>query len=210
MPKNACWAQRSACDNRRGLAGALAKRCTYAGWKFVTTHYHTRFLGGLNVTSGGQIFLKWEQLALLGMRGRNRAALFIPPPIWLDIDNAGGARSALVSPESIDTPPQTIILVDEHGSSNIRAFGGMRAVSTGLVCGEKHASGDNVTTTAKYRTLYRLMECSLSILFAQTCPAILPCMRCNAVSHFTSGYDLTHQNKRLDCSCSNRPGKRPN
>lgn len=56
---------------------------------------HTRlphpFPGGLNVASGGQIFLKWEQLALLGMRGRNRAALFSPPPIWLDIDNAGGA-----------------------------------------------------------------------------------------------------------------------
>ena len=32
-----------------------------------------------------------EQLALLGMRGRNRAALFSPPPIWLDIDNAGGS-----------------------------------------------------------------------------------------------------------------------
>ena len=72
-------------------------------------------------------------------------------------------RSTLVSPESIDTPPQTIIPVDEHGSSNIRAFAGMRAVSTGLVCGEKHASGDNVTTTTKYRTLYRLMGCSLSI-----------------------------------------------
>lgn len=71
--------------------------------------------------------------------------------------------SALVSPESIDTPPQTIIPVDEHGSSNIRAFAGMRAVSTGLVCGEKHASGDNVATTTKYRTLYRLMGCSLSI-----------------------------------------------
>ena len=72
-------------------------------------------------------------------------------------------RSALVSPESIDIPPQTIIPVDEHGSSNIRAFAGMRAVSTGLVCGEKHASGDNVATTTKYRTLYRLMGCSLSI-----------------------------------------------
>jgi len=73
-------------------------------------------------------------------------------------------RSTLVSPESIDTPPQTIIPVDEHGSSNIRAFAGMRAVSTGLVCGEKHASGDNVTTTTKYfRTLHRLMGSSLSI-----------------------------------------------
>jgi hypothetical protein len=72
-------------------------------------------------------------------------------------------RSALVSPESIDTPPHTIIPVDEHGSSNIRAFAGMRAVSTGLVCGEKHPSGDNVTTTTKYRTLYRLMGCSLFI-----------------------------------------------
>ena len=94
-------------------------------------------------------------------------------------------RSALVSPESIDIPPQTIIPVDEHGSSNIRAFAGMRAVSTGLVCGEKHASGDNVATTTKYRTLYRLMDARY--LFAQTCPAILPCMRCHTVSHFTDG-----------------------
>src|SRR5689334_6633868 len=76
-------------------------------------------------------------------------------------------RSALVSPESIDTPPHTIIPVDEHGSSNIRAFAGMRAVSTGLVCGEKHPSGDNVTTTTKYRTLYRLLA-----LLAQTRAAI--------------------------------------
>src|SRR5689334_18945655 len=86
-------------------------------------------------------------------------------------------RSALVSPESIDTPPHTIIPVDEHGSSNIRAFAGIRAVSTGLVCGEKHASGDNVTTTTKYRTLYRLIGCSLSIgsdfvrLFCHVCGA---------------------------------------
>lgn len=46
VPKNACWAQRSACGNRRpGLAAcALATRCTYADWKFVTTHdYHNPF-----------------------------------------------------------------------------------------------------------------------------------------------------------------------
>jgi len=59
-------------------------------------------------------------------------------------------RSALVSPESTDTPPQTIIPVDEHGSSRIRAFAGMGAVSTGLVSGEKHASGTPAIKRKKY------------------------------------------------------------
>jgi hypothetical protein len=122
-------------------------------------------------------------------------------------------RSALVSPESIETPPQTIIPVDEHGSSNIRACAGMRAVSTGLVCGEKHASGDNVTTTTKYRTLYRLMGCSLSI--RSDLSAILPCTRRNALSHITMGSHLRCQytdmislirTKGLTARIQNRPG----
>ena len=128
-------------------------------------------------------------------------------------------RSALVSPESIDTPPQTIIPADEHGSSNIRAVAGMRAVSTGLVCGEKHASGDNVTTTAKYRTLYRLMECSLSILFAQTCPAILYAVQRRFSLYHGISFKVPIANtdmislirtKGLTARIQNRPGKRPN
>jgi hypothetical protein len=121
-------------------------------------------------------------------------------------------RSTLVSPESIDTPPQTIIPVDEHGSSNIRAFAGMRAVSMGLVCGEKHASGDNVTTTTKYRTLYRLMGGSLSIrsdLSGSFCPyaaqrRFLLYDRISFKAPIANMDDLTHQNKRLDCSYSKR------
>lgn len=124
--------------------------------------------------------------------------------------------SALVSPESIDTPPQTIIPVDEHGSSNIRAFTGMRAVSTGLVCGEKHASGDNVTTTTKYRTLYRLMGCSLSIRSDLSGYFVL-----YAVQHRFSLYDGISfkvpiantdiiRTKGLTARIPNRPGKRRN
>jgi hypothetical protein len=59
-------------------------------------------------------------------------------------------RSAPVSPESIETPPHNITPVGEHGSSKIRAFWGIGAVSTGWVCGAKHATGNNATKKASF------------------------------------------------------------
>jgi|RhiMethySRZTD1v2_1073278.scaffolds.fasta_scaffold156781_1 hypothetical protein len=57
--------------------------------------------------------------------------------------------SVAMSPESIETPPHNITPCREQGSSKMRAFAGMGAVTAGFVWGEKHATGSNAINRLK-------------------------------------------------------------
>ena len=57
--------------------------------------------------------------------------------------------SVAVSPESIETPPQSTTPCSEQGSSKMRAFAGIGAVTAGFVWGEKHATGNSAINRLK-------------------------------------------------------------